>query len=46
VGVVGGVGERFFSFFFCSQHVLFKFPTCFHQVLNLFLKGVPNSISL
>jgi hypothetical protein len=42
----GGWGKDFFSFFLCSQHVPFKFPTCSHQVPNLFPKGVPNSTSL
>ncbi len=46
VGAAGGVGEGFFSFFFYSQHVPFKFPTYSHQVPNLFPKGVPNSTSL
>jgi hypothetical protein len=29
-------GGWFFSFFFCSQHVPFKFPMGSHQVLNMF----------
>jgi len=36
VGAVGGVGEGFFSFLLCSQHVPLKFLTCSHQVPNLF----------
>jgi hypothetical protein len=40
------VGEGFFKFFFCSQHVPFKFSMGSHQVPNVFLKGVPNSTLL
>jgi len=31
---VGG-GEDFFSFFFCSQHVPFKFPICSPMVFPI-----------
>jgi len=45
VGATRGWGKDFFSFFLYSQHVPFKFPSCSHQVPNLFPKGVPNSTS-
>ncbi len=39
--------RRIFSFFLCSQHVPFMFPSMgSHQVPNVFPNGVPNSTSL
>jgi hypothetical protein len=40
---VAGLRGGFFSFFLCSQHVPFKFSMSSHQVLNMFLKDVPNT---
>jgi hypothetical protein len=50
---VGGMGGGFFSFFVCSQHVPFSFPSSPQWVPKmlpkfpmLFAKGVPNSTLL